>query len=69
MPFHIADMALPPRAAVHEAISQDDPYHEDHHLQGDVILRKLGQDKRFMSQMSVPRRISVHADHSVIFIA
>lgn len=45
MPFHIADMALPPRAAVHEAISQDDPYHEDHHLQGDVILRKLGQDK------------------------
>ncbi|KAJ2956294.1 hypothetical protein NQZ79_g7843 [Umbelopsis isabellina] len=45
MPFHIADMALPPRAAFHEAISQDDPYHEDHHLQGDTVLRKLGQDK------------------------
>jgi hypothetical protein len=49
MPFHIADLALPPRAAIHEAVSQDDPYHADHRLQGDIVLRKLDQDKRFIS--------------------
>jgi hypothetical protein len=46
MPFHIADFALPPRAVIHKVNSQDDPYHENHRLLGDILLSKLNRDKR-----------------------
>ncbi|GAB5586888.1 hypothetical protein Unana1_01788 [Umbelopsis nana] len=46
MTFHIADLVLPPRAVAHKVNSQDDPYHENHRLEGDILLRKVSRDKR-----------------------
>ncbi|CAO3658181.1 unnamed protein product [Umbelopsis ramanniana] len=45
MPFHIANLALPPRAVVQKANSQEDPYHDDHQLVGDSLLYKLSGHK------------------------
>ncbi|KAI8582836.1 hypothetical protein K450DRAFT_225038 [Umbelopsis ramanniana AG] len=45
MPFHIANLALSPRAVVQKANSQEDPYHDDHQLIGDSLLYKLSGQK------------------------
>jgi len=45
MTFHIADLVLPPRAVAHKVNSQDDPYHENHRLEGDILLCKVSRDK------------------------
>jgi hypothetical protein len=53
MPFHIANLALPPRAVVQKANSQEDPYHDDHQLVGDSLLYKLSAHKRYEFTISL----------------
>jgi hypothetical protein len=54
MPFHIANLALSPRAVVQKANSQEDPYHDDHQLIGDSLLYKLSRQKRYELTTALP---------------